>query len=139
MWYSLPFVPEHLAALFATRGELWAPPVPVASACTIVDAEGPVCCFGLTEVWPGLGLAWCEERDTASMVHHGIRMGLHIRRGWDRWRQARTYRRIECRVPAGHEAAHRLVQWLGFHPLVTKPGYGLKGETVIEYVWYPQE
>lgn len=133
------FLPEHLASLAHARGEDVSPVQMTSQALTLWDGEFPVCCFGITSPWPGLGVAWCEERDQASMQAQARAIGRAIHRAWCGWLATGHYRRIESRAPADHAAAQRLLRWLRFTLVATKPHYGRLGETVMEYVYYPKE
>lgn len=105
-------------------------------AVTCWDTDGPCACFGVRGVSPGLAVAWFAER-TSLLDHPDARqIARWVRRVWRAW--SPPYRRIECYAPATHHAANVLAQWLGFTQVAVKPLYGPLGETVIEYVTYPQ-
>lgn len=129
----VPFAPEHVTAL----GLVIQPPV--TKALTIVDGQGVLCCFGISSPWPGLGMAWCEERDPLSMQAHGRRVGLAIHRAWRQWLAEGQYRRIECHHPQTHDASRRLVQSLGFTNPTVKPAYLRDGGTAVAWEFYPGE
>ena len=131
---TTPFDPAHLALL---QAEAPLAPAPSMVAVTLWDGAAPLCCFGISSPWPGMGFAWCEERDPLIMRAHGRRVGLALARHWRQWVAAGTYRRIESRAPADHAAANALLEWLGFDFVALKPGYGREGQTVCEYVYYP--
>lgn len=117
------------------------PVVPSAQSRTILLMGDVICAFGISSPWPGLGFAWCEERDTLSMQCYGLSIKRCIKRYWGQWITEEQYARIECRAPVARPnlAIHRLVSWLGFTEVCDKPGYGRAGETMREYVWYPSE
>src|SRR5882672_2648228 len=89
-------------------------------AVTIWDGEQPLCCFGISSPWPGLGFAWCAERDPEQMQLIGRRIGLTIARTWRQWLTEIHYQRIESRAPETHAAAQRLLRWLGFQQVSVK-------------------
>jgi hypothetical protein len=134
MLWSTPFEPVHLAGLSVP------PSTEVhTQALTIWDGDStPLCCFGITSPWPGLGVAWCAERDPAQMRHLGRLVGLTMARTWRQWLAEVPYQRLESRAPQTHAAAQRLLRWLGFTQVSVKPHYGPDDITVVEYVLYPK-
>lgn len=128
------FSPAHLGALLQAKGQSLPPPA-VVRALTVFDGEQPLCCFGISSPWSGLGIAWCEEREP--LLQHGRRVGLVIARAWRQWLAEHHYARIESRVPVDHADARRLLLWLGFVFVAAKPWYGPDGKDVWEYVYYP--
>jgi RimJ/RimL family protein N-acetyltransferase len=132
--HTTPFDASHLQGLQAVEGR-------AVSMCalTVWDGEEPLCCFGITSPWPGLGVAWCAERDAEAMALHGRRVGLLIARMWRQWLVEGHYRRIESRAPRSHRAAQRLLDWLGFEFVAAKRLYGPDNITVFEYVYFPKE
>lgn len=129
--WSTPFEAAHLAGLAHDAGVL------SQQALTMWDGEEPLCCFGISSPWPGLGFAWCAERDPVAMDVHGRRVGLAIVRQWRQWLREGGYQRIESRAPQSHAAAQRLLRWLGFAASAVKPHYGPDDRTVVEFVYYP--
>lgn len=136
--HATTFDASHLAALLAAREAVPAAPGIITQAVTVWDSAIPLCCFGISSPWPGLGMAWCEERDPQAMHTHGRQIGRLLKHYWTSWLADGQYQRIESRAPATHLGAQRLVQWLGFQLVSAKPHYGPHDQTVLEYVYYPE-
>lgn len=130
------FEPVHRDMLYAAQGICG--PVVTMQAVTILEGAVPLCCFGITSPWPGLGFAWFEERDQGSMQKYRFRVARVVLRHWQQWLGEGAYQRIECHVPRQHIAAMLLARWLGFEWVAEKPHYGRDGETIMEGVYYPR-
>lgn len=91
---------------------------------------------GILSMSPGLGIAWCFCKSPPSQ--HRTRVLYRLRQGWRQLLAQQPYRRIETLVLRDFLAAHWLAQWLGFMYCCTKPLLGPKGETFVEYVYYPE-
>jgi hypothetical protein len=131
-----PFAPQDIVLLRAVAGRVSHEHLEQ-HAWTLADAEGIVCCFGLTSPWPGYARVWCEERDPATMQRYRCEVGRVLWQHWQRWIVASAYRRVEACVPQTHAASRQMVEAMGFQVVAVKPHYGPEDETMVEYVYYP--
>lgn len=122
--------PAHVACMTVRLGEQ---AMDLGRAWTFLLDDEPLCCFGLSTLWSGVGLAWFLERDPARTQPYRMRIARMILAWWRVW--ANEFRYVEALVMADRDDSRRLIEWLGFVPLVTKEGYGPGGETMIEYAW----
>ena len=134
----VPYEPTHLSALQALTPRGIPPGGLQVQAVTLLDAQGPCACFGISSAWPTLGFAWFEERTSEALQVARLQVGKCVLSHWKGWLAEGQYQRIECRVPELHARAHRLVKWLGFRLVVRKPHYDPWGGAVYEYVFYPR-
>jgi hypothetical protein len=130
--------PDDIARLFTLGGREYAP-MPTPYALVLHDDQGPVCAFGIASPWPGMGIAWLEERDQASAQAHAYQIGAAVLRSFRRWTTETSYRRIEAHAPVLHPLANKLLLALDFQWVATKHHYGRQGEAVHEYCWLPKE
>lgn len=133
-------LPEHLAWMQHRVSQETVVQIPAQSltqARTLWGNDEPVCAFGITSPWPGLGVVWFLERDVALSQQYARAIARHVWCWLRCWEP--DYRRLEALPLADRADSCRLIEWLGFQRSVEKSGYGPNGETMIEYVKFPQE
>jgi hypothetical protein len=102
-------------------------------AITLCAETEPLCCFGVTEVWAGVGVAWFLEQQPWTGHPLASRMARQVLRAWQGWQ--RDFRYVEALVVDTRVDSRRLAEWLGFVPVLVKEAYGPGGETMIAYEW----
>lgn len=102
-------------------------------AVTVLSEGEPLCCFGITTLWPGVGHAWFLERHSLAGHPYARRIARAVLRAWTRFTP--DFRYIEALAMADRPESQRLAAWLGLVPVVEKPGYGPGGETMVAYQW----
>jgi len=133
--YVSPFTPAHMHALLAGQGKCVAHPE-MGRAVTLWAHHHPLACFGITQLWAGLGIAWMEDAGEALVTAYRGFIARAVLTHWRFWTQGVAFRRIESYVPESHARARGLVEHLGFTLLARKPHYAQDGGTTLEYVWY---
>lgn len=102
-------------------------------AITVLSEGEPLCCWGISTLWPGVGLAWFLERQPLAGHPYASRIARAVLQAWRGWQP--DFRYVEALVVAEREDSRRLIEWCGFECLACKPRYGPGGETMLEYVW----
>jgi hypothetical protein len=124
---AVPFRADHLRRLDFQPAQRWFKDYAFVSGLvslegpfswTCLDQDGPICCGGAREYWPGRANIWAflSSRVTARNM-------LKVQRVALRAIDALPFRRCEAAVEMGFEAGHRLVKSLGFEvetPLARK-------------------
>jgi hypothetical protein len=117
-----------------THRVLMEPPAALLSRAVTICAEAePLCCYGVTEVWAGVGVAWFLEQQPWMGHPYARAMARHVLRAWRAWQ--RDFRYVEALVVDTRADSRRLAEWLGFVPVLVKEAYGPGGETMIAYEW----
>lgn len=132
MLTTCPTTPAHIAVM-ELRVPVTLAAVHLTHAVTVLSEGEPLCCFGITPLWPGVGYAWFLERQPLAGHPYAARMARAVRQAWRRFTP--DFRYIEALVVEGREDSRRLAEWLGLVPVARKPGYGPGGETMVEYQW----
>jgi hypothetical protein len=128
----IPAVPEHLAQM-QLRAAVSVLPAYLVHAFTVLEDGVPLCMWGITPLWPGVGSAWFLERQVLAEHPAAKRIARAV---WQTWTQhCGEFRYVEAFVLEGRADSQRLLEWLGFEPVCCKPGYGPAGETFVEYQW----
>jgi hypothetical protein len=102
-------------------------------ATTICSEDEPLCCCGVTALWPGVGVAWFVERQPWTRHPYAARIARLTLRAWRQHSQGFHY--IEALVDEQRDDSKRLAEWLGFVPVQIKEAYGPGGQTMIAYKW----
>jgi hypothetical protein len=128
----VPACVDHLVRLQGAGAVCWTS-AHLAYAWTALDAGEPVCAWGLTPLWPGVGMLWCAEGPLLA----GHRQRWQIARAmWRHWQQYRgEFRYVEACALETRPDSQNLLMYLGFRLVCRKPGYGMNGETLLEYQW----
>lgn len=101
--------------------------------CEHEDASVPLCCFGITTMWQGVGSAWFLERTQERTQQQTLAIARYVWEWWHIW--IRDFRYVEALARADREDSRRLLAWLGCEIACIKQGYGPLGETMVEYCW----
>jgi hypothetical protein len=127
--------PACLADLKWLQGEaalLWTP-AHLREAWTAREAGEPVCAWGLLRLWPEVGVLWFA--DGPRLAGHPQRWQI-ARAIWRQWQRVQgSLRYVEACALDTRLDSHNLLRYLGFRLACVKPGYGLHGETMLEYQW----
>jgi hypothetical protein len=129
---TIPCTPAHVAQMVRDL-ERTMTPAQLDRALTACAEDEPLCCWGITTVWPGVGIAWFLERQPWATHAMASRIARAVMRSWQTWHQ--DFRYVEALVALERDDARRLIEWLGFVRVVVKPGYGPTGGTMLEYAW----
>lgn len=128
----VPATVGHVA-LMQRRLDMVADATQLDRAITVLSEEEPLCCWGVTTLWPGVGVAWLLERQRLTGHPYASRIARAVRRTWEGW--SRDFRYVEALVMADRPDSQRLIAWCGFMCTARKEGYGPGGETMLEYTW----
>jgi len=112
---TIPATAAHLAAM-QRRVDVSLSPAMLTHAWTFLVEGQPLCCFGITTLWPGVGHAWFLERDAALHAPYARQIGRAVLRAWRHVR--REFRYVEALVVMEREDSRRLIECLGFEPVV---------------------
>lgn len=133
--YVSPFDLTHIHALLGAQGKSVEQP-DLARAVTLWAHHHPLACFGITQLWAGVGIAWMEDAGEPLVTLYRGFLARAVLTHWRNWTVDGVFRRIDSYVPANHTRAQALVRHLGFTLVARKPHYAQDGGTTLEYAWY---
>lgn len=128
----VPCTPAHVATM-QRRVESPLTPAQLVYAVTVMSEGEPLCCWGITPLWDGVGHAWFLERQPLTGHPLASRIARAVWRQWRVWQS--DFRYVEALPLAERHDSCALIAWLGFWPVHLKEGYGPGGEAMMLYEW----
>jgi len=106
---------------------------------TLCVGNLPLCAWGITPLWTGVGVIWLFRQSAEAMAAHALPVARTMRRVWAAWMSGHPYRWVECLIREDDRLMHRLLPWLGFQWCCTKWHYGTDGTDCALFAWWEWE